>query len=93
VHSLSIFSSLKECAKLLKLPLHKNKKIIKLILINELGWSNPHQIQAPQISDYQIKAIATLGGVVMFEISGDIFLNVQIRADIHKFQIFITKTY
>jgi hypothetical protein len=37
VHSLSIFSSLKECAKLLKLPLHKNKKIIKLTLTPESG--------------------------------------------------------
>ncbi len=54
------------------------------LFINELGWNNPLQIQAPQISDYQIKPIATLGGVVVFEISGETFPTAQIRADIHQ---------
>ncbi len=59
----------------------------KSLFINELGWNNPHQIQSRRVSinetDYQIKPIATLGGVVVFEISGDIFPTAQIRADIH----------
>jgi hypothetical protein len=54
------------------------------LFINELGWNNPHRIRSPQIADYQIKPIATLGGVVVFEISGDIFPTAQIRADIHR---------
>jgi hypothetical protein len=37
VCSLSIFSDLDECAKLLKLPLHKHKKIVQLILPPESG--------------------------------------------------------
>lgn len=36
-HSLSVFSSLEECAKLLKLPLHKQKKVVQLILPPESG--------------------------------------------------------
>lgn len=56
----------------------------KSLFINELGWNNPHHIQAPQISDYHIKPIATLGGVVVFEISGEIFPTAQNRADIHQ---------
>ncbi|RKZ59933.1 MAG: ATP-binding protein [Candidatus Parabeggiatoa sp. nov. 2] len=61
----------------------------KSLFINELGWNNPHQIQSRSVSinetDYQIKPIATLGSVVVFEISGDIFPTAQIRADIrHK---------
>jgi len=35
IRSLSIFKSLDECAKLLKLPLHKHKKIVQLILPTE----------------------------------------------------------
>lgn len=37
IHSLSIFSHLEECTKLLKLPLHKHKNIIQLILPPESG--------------------------------------------------------
>jgi len=37
VSSLSIFSDLSECAKLLQLPLHKNKKIVQLKLPPESG--------------------------------------------------------
>lgn len=36
-HSLSIFSDPNECAKLLKLPLHKHKKIVQLTLPPESG--------------------------------------------------------
>jgi len=56
----------------------------KSLFINELGWNNPHRIQSPQIADYQIKPIATLGGVVVFEISGEIFPTAQNRADIYQ---------
>jgi len=55
----------------------------KSLFINELGWNNPHRIQSPQIADYQIKPIATLGGVVVFEISSEIFPTPQNRADIY----------
>ncbi|MEN8219147.1 MAG: DNA methyltransferase [Pseudomonadota bacterium] len=55
-----------------------------LLFIEELGWNRPQQIQAPSISDYQIKPIATLGGVVVFEISGEIFPTAQNRADIYQ---------
>ncbi len=37
VRSLSIFNDLGECAKLLKLPLHKNKQIVQLVLPPESG--------------------------------------------------------
>jgi hypothetical protein len=37
IRSLSIFNNLDECAKLLKLPLHKHKKIVQLILPPESG--------------------------------------------------------
>lgn len=61
----------------------------KSLFINELGFLNPQPIQSRRVSvnetDYQIKPIATLGSVVVFEISGDIFPTAQIRADIrHK---------
>jgi hypothetical protein len=59
----------------------------KSLFINELGWNNPQPIQSRCVSindtDYQIKPIATLGGVVVFEISGDIFPTAQYRAEIH----------
>jgi hypothetical protein len=54
------------------------------LFINELGWSHPHQIQSPEITDYHIKPIAILGGVVVFAISGEIFPTAQIRAEIQQ---------
>ena len=58
------------------------------LFINELGWSNPPHIPSRSLNinetDYQIKPIATLGGVVVFAISGDIFPTAQIRAEIHR---------
>lgn len=37
IRSLSIFNNLDECVRLLKLPLHKHKKIVQLILPPESG--------------------------------------------------------
>jgi hypothetical protein len=60
----------------------------KSLFINELGWNNPHQIQSHCVSvndtDYQAKPIATLGGVVVFEICASNFPTAQYRADIHQ---------
>jgi len=60
----------------------------KSLFINELGWNNPLQIQARSLNvnetDYQIKPIATLGGVVVFAISGAIVPTAQNRAEIQR---------
>ncbi len=58
------------------------------LFIDELGWNYPSSTQSFPVSvnetDYQAQPIATLGGVIVFEISGKIFPTATIRAEIHQ---------